>query len=61
MGIDELSAASSSLPRVKEVIRRLTLREAQELAAESLHKNSGREVLAMLNALLQRVDPDLLG
>jgi len=61
MGIDELSAASSSLPRVKEVIRRLTLREAQELAAASLHTNSGREVLAMLNALLQRVDPDLLG
>ncbi len=61
MGIDELSAASSSLPRVKEVIRRLTLREAQELAAASLHANSGREVLAMLNALLQRVDPDLLG
>jgi phosphotransferase system enzyme I (PtsI) len=61
MGIDELSAASSSLPRVKEVIRRLTLREAQDLAAASLHANSGREVLAMLNALLQRVDPDLLG
>ena len=61
MGIDELSAASSSLPRVKEVIRRLTLREAQELAAASLHTNSGRDVLAMLNALLQRVDPDLLG
>ncbi len=61
MGIDELSAASSSLPRVKEVIRRLTLREAQELAAASLHASSGREVLAMLNALLQRVDPDLLG
>ena len=61
MGIDELSAASSSLPRVKEVIRRLTLSEAQELAAASLHTNSGREVLAMLNALLQRVDPDVLG
>ena len=61
MGIDELSAAASSLPRVKEVIRRLTLSEAQELAAASLHANSGREVLGMLNALLQRVDPDLLG
>jgi len=61
MGIDELSAASSSLPRVKEVIRRLTLNESQELAAASLHASSGRDVLAMLNALLQRVDPDLLG
>ena len=61
MGIDELSAAASSLPRVKEVIRRLKFSEAQELAAASLHASSGREVLAMLNALLQRVDPDLLG
>jgi phosphotransferase system enzyme I (PtsI) len=61
MGIDELSAAASSLPRVKEVIRRLTLQDAQELAAASLHITSGREVLAMLNALLQRIDPDLLG
>jgi phosphotransferase system enzyme I (PtsI) len=60
MGIDELSVASSSLPRVKEVIRRLTLQEAQELAAASLHTTSGREVLALLNALMERVDPDLL-
>jgi phosphotransferase system enzyme I (PtsI) len=60
MGIDELSVASASLPRVKEVIRRLTFEEAQELAAASLHTSSGREVLAMLNALLQRVDPDLM-
>jgi phosphotransferase system enzyme I (PtsI) len=61
MGVDELSVASSSLPRVKEVIRRLTFAEAQELAAASLHTNAGRDVLAMLNSLLQRVDPDLMG
>ncbi len=62
MGIDEFSAAASSLPRVKEIIRRLTLtRSAGTGPAESLHTTSGREVLAMLNALLQRVDPDLLG
>jgi phosphotransferase system enzyme I (PtsI) len=61
MGVDELSVASSSLPRVKEVIRRLTFEEAQELAAQSLHTNSGRDVLALLNSLLQRVDPDLMG
>lgn len=60
MGIDELSAGAANLARVKEVIRRLTLHEAQDLAAASLHASSGREVLAMLNALLQRVDPDLL-
>lgn len=60
MGVDELSVAAASLPRIKEVIRRLSLKDAQELAAASLHANRGREVLAMLHALLQRIDPDLL-
>lgn len=61
MGVDELSVAASSLPRVKEVIRRIKLSEAQELAAATLHVNHSREVLAMLNALLERIDPDLRG
>ncbi len=61
MGVDELSIDASSLPRAKEVIRRLKLSEAQELAAAALHSTRGRDVLAMLNALMQRIDPDLLG
>ena len=58
---DEDSVAAASLPRVKEVIRRVKLSEAQELAAATLHANRSSDVLAMLNALLQRVDPDLAG
>ncbi len=61
MGVDELSVAAASLPRVKEVIRRMKLTEAQELAAATLHATSSRDVMAMLTALLQRIDPDLLG
>ena len=61
MGLDELSVAAASLPRVKEVIRRLKLAEAQELAAATLTAPDSREVLAMLNALLQRIDPDIVG
>ncbi len=61
MGVDELSVGAANLPRIKEVIRRLTYREAQEVAAASLHTNNGCDVLAMLNALIQRIDPDLLG
>ena len=60
MGVDELSLAAASLPRIKEVIRRLTMSEAQELAVAALHATRGREVTAMLTALLQRIDPDLL-
>jgi phosphotransferase system enzyme I (PtsI) len=59
MGLDELSVAASNLPRVKEVIRRMKLTEAQELAAATLHANQSRDVMAMLNALLQRIDPEL--
>ncbi len=61
MGLDELSVAASSLPRVKEVIRRLKLTEAQELAAATLHATNSRDVMTMLNALIQRIDPDMLG
>jgi len=61
MGLDELSVAAASLPRVKEVIRRLKLTEAQELAAATLHATRSQDVLAMLNALLRRIDPDLAG
>jgi phosphotransferase system enzyme I (PtsI) len=61
MGVDELSLAASSLPRVKEVIRRMKLSEVQELAAATLHATRSREVLAMLNALIQRIDPDIVG
>lgn len=61
MGLDELSVAAANLPRVKEVIRRLKLTEAQELAAATLHATRSQDVLAMLNALLKRIDPDLAG
>ena len=61
MGLDELSVGASSLPRVKEVIRRLKLTEAQELAAATLPAVRSQDVMAMLTALLQRIDPDLVG
>ena len=61
MGVDELSLGASSVPRVKEVIRRMKLSEVQELAAATLHATRGREVVAMLNALIQRIDPDIVG
>src|SRR5262249_43844276 len=61
MGVDELSVAAASMPRVKEVIRRLDFSDAQQLAAGTLDATRSRDVLAMLNALLQRIDPDVGG
>jgi len=60
MGVDELSVGAANLLRVKEVIRRLKMSDAQELAAATLHVTHSREVQAMLKALLQRIDPDLV-
>ena len=60
MGVDELSVASGNILRVKEVIRRLNFSEAQELAATTLHATRSREIVAMLNALIQRIDPDVV-
>jgi phosphotransferase system enzyme I (PtsI) len=60
MGVDELSVGAANLSRVKEVIRRLTFKEACELASAAMHATRAREVLAMLQALLKRIDPDLL-
>jgi phosphotransferase system enzyme I (PtsI) len=60
MGVDEFSVGAASLPRVKEIIRRLKFSEAQELAGASLHASRGRDIVAMLHALIERIDPDLL-
>lgn len=60
MGVDELSVSAGSVPRVKEVIRRIKLSEAQELAAASLHSSRARDIVAMLQALIRRIDPDMV-
>ncbi len=60
LGVDELSVGAASLPRIKEVIRRIHIAEARELSAAALNATRSRDVLAMLNALMQRIDPDLL-
>jgi phosphotransferase system enzyme I (PtsI) len=60
MGVDELSVGAANVSRVKEIIRRLSYAEAQELAANSLHSSHARDVVDMLTALVRRIDPDLL-
>ncbi len=58
--MDELSVGAANVSRVKEITRRLSYAEAQELAANSLHTNHARDVVDMLTALVRRIDPDLL-
>ncbi len=59
LGVHELSVASPSLPVVKNVIRHLSIIEAQELAQEILTCITPIEVEEMLEIAYQKIHPDL--
>ncbi|MFO7681644.1 MAG: phosphoenolpyruvate--protein phosphotransferase [Chloroflexota bacterium] len=48
MGLDELSMSAPSIPAVKERVRSLTVRQAQEMAKSALQLTSPEAVLAFL-------------
>jgi phosphotransferase system enzyme I (PtsI) len=49
LGLDEFSMNASSIPRIKEIIRGTTVREASEIAATALSCASSEEVVDFLN------------
>ena len=59
LGVDELSAAPPSIPRLKFLIRRLKMSEARELAEFGLSCESGAEILDRAKALVHQVAPGL--
>lgn len=59
LGVCELSVTPPCLPRVKFLIRRLNMSEAQELAQFALQCASGKEILARSEALAKKVAPAL--
>jgi phosphoenolpyruvate-protein phosphotransferase (PTS system enzyme I) len=61
LGVNELSAAVSAVPKVKFLIRRLKLSEAQDLAKFALECESADEILERCTALARRIAPSLLG
>lgn len=52
LGIDELSASPIYLPELKRVIRAIRMKEARDLAAESLEARDAQEVDALLKRWL---------
>jgi len=54
MGIDALSMASPSIPRVKRALRTFTRQRAQELVAEAIDAEGPAEVHRLLNAEFER-------
>ncbi|HID21640.1 MAG TPA: phosphoenolpyruvate--protein phosphotransferase, partial [Planctomycetaceae bacterium] len=60
LGIRQLSVTPHAIPEVKEVIRSLTLSEAQRIARHAEELDVAREVENYLRGEMQRICPDLM-
>jgi len=61
LGMDELSAGATLVPRVKRAVQSLTIPECRELVEEALKLNAGSEILARCLELADKRYGDLLG
>jgi phosphotransferase system enzyme I (PtsI) len=61
LGVDELSAGATLVPRVKRAVQSLTMPECQQLVAESLKLETASEILARCLELATHRYGDLLG
>jgi phosphotransferase system enzyme I (PtsI) len=59
LGVDELSAATSVVPQVKFLVRRLKIAEAKELGDFALQCESSVEILNRCQDLARHVAPSL--
>jgi phosphotransferase system enzyme I (PtsI) len=61
LGMDELSAGPTLVPRVKSAVQRLTTTECRQLVEEVLALDTPSAVLARCTEVVQRNFPELLG
>ena len=61
LGMDELSAAATLVPRVKRAVQSLSIPECRELVEETLKLNTASEILARCLKLADSRYGDLLG
>ena len=61
LGVDELSAAATLVPRVKRAVQSLTIPECRELVEEALKLNTASEILERCLQLADSRYEDLLG
>lgn len=59
MGLRQLSTTPLAVPEVKEVVRNLSLPQAEEIAARALQFELARDVEVYLRGELKRICPDL--
>ncbi len=60
LGVDELSMGSSWIPAVKDVIRHISMKEAQDLAESALKAVSAQDVMRMCRGLTARKAPEIM-
>ena len=61
LGVDELSASATLVPRVKRAVQSLAIPECRELVEETLKLNTASEILARCLKLADKRYGDLLG
>ena len=61
LGVDELSAAATLVPRVKRAVQSLAIPECRDLVEETLKLNTASEILARCLELADKRYGDLLG
>ena len=61
LGIDELSASTPAVPRIKRAVQSLDLTACQELAARAGEMETAGEILAACERVAREFYPDLLG
>lgn len=59
LGLDEFSASPIAIPELKKIIRAVTLRQAKEIAQESMLFSTGKDVEKYAKKKLREIVPDL--
>jgi phosphotransferase system enzyme I (PtsI) len=60
MGIDELSTSAVTVPRIKKIIRTVSLVDARALANEVMNCTTGSEILKRSEQFVRRIAPELV-
>lgn len=58
MGIDELSTSPVTVPRIKKIIRTLSIVEARDLARQVMECTSGTEIMNRAEQFVRRIAPE---
>ena len=59
LGLDEFSTSPIAIPEIKRIIRSVTLRQAKEIAQESMLLSTGKDVEKYAKKRLKEIVPDL--